>query len=244
MREQVTHIEQVPRMLPVERGHDLAGVKISEADDGHFGEPEFFLDARRYRPDGGLVDATAEHRRDLDLDLCAIARTFNLVMYFRPWRARADMSAGNPALDMFLDTMQRGIDFLQRGLPIRDRDVCEIDIDRKPRHVAQEQIDRRSALEREDGFRATSGTVLSAALLAFGNRLSRSRAERRSICFLRDMPRLSVDIDLTYVPVADRESSRRKIDAALHRIKKHIERGIPGAHVSTSAPKDENTLLS
>jgi len=62
--------------------------------------------------------------------------------------------------------------------------------------------------------------------------------------FLRDMPRLSVDIDLTYVPVADRESSLKEIDAALHRIKKHIERGIPGAHVSTSAPKDENTLLS
>ena len=56
--------------------------------------------------------------------------------------------------------------------------------------------------------------------------------------FLRDMPRLSVDIDLTYVPVADRESSLKEIDAALHRIKKHIERGIPGAHVSTSAPKD------
>jgi predicted nucleotidyltransferase component of viral defense system len=56
--------------------------------------------------------------------------------------------------------------------------------------------------------------------------------------FLRDMPRLSVDIDLTYVPVADRESSLKEIDAALHRIKKQIERGIPGARVSTSAPKD------
>lgn len=55
--------------------------------------------------------------------------------------------------------------------------------------------------------------------------------------FLRDMPRLSVDIDLTYVPVADRESSLKEIDAALHRIKKQIERGIPGARVSTSAPK-------
>src|SRR5258707_11494859 len=129
MREQVTHIEQVPRMLPVERGHDLAGVKISEADDGHFSEPEFFLDARRYRPDGGLVDATAEHRRDLDLDLCAIGADVQLSNVFSVLgRARADMSAGNPALEMFLDTMQRGIDLLQRGLPIRDRDVCEIDI--------------------------------------------------------------------------------------------------------------------
>lgn len=32
--------------------------------------------------------------------------------------------------------------------------------------------------------------------------------------FLRDMPRLSVDIDLTYVPVADRATSLAAIDAA------------------------------
>jgi len=47
--------------------------------------------------------------------------------------------------------------------------------------------------------------------------------------FVRDMPRLSVDIDLTYVPVADRESSLKEIDAAIRRIGKEIERGVPGA---------------
>jgi len=31
--------------------------------------------------------------------------------------------------------------------------------------------------------------------------------------FVRDMPRLSVDIDLTYVPVADRTTSLKAIDA-------------------------------
>ena len=36
--------------------------------------------------------------------------------------------------------------------------------------------------------------------------------------FYRDMPRLSVDIDLTYLPVADRRSSLREIDEALGRI--------------------------
>ena len=55
--------------------------------------------------------------------------------------------------------------------------------------------------------------------------------------FLRDMPRLSVDIDLTYVPVKDRASSLKEIDAALRRIARAIERGIPGAKVSASAPK-------
>jgi predicted nucleotidyltransferase component of viral defense system len=60
--------------------------------------------------------------------------------------------------------------------------------------------------------------------------------------FLRDMPRLSVDIDLTYVPVADRASSLKEIDAAMHRITNEMERGIPGAHVSASAPKGEKCI--
>lgn len=60
--------------------------------------------------------------------------------------------------------------------------------------------------------------------------------------FLRDMPRLSVDIDLTYVPVADRESSLKEIDAAMRRIAKAIERGVPGAHVGTSTPKGEKGI--
>lgn len=40
--------------------------------------------------------------------------------------------------------------------------------------------------------------------------------------FYRDMPRLSVDIDLTYLPVADRESSLDDIDASLDRIARAI----------------------
>src|SRR3546814_1219039 len=36
--------------------------------------------------------------------------------------------------------------------------------------------------------------------------------------FYRNMPRLSVDIDLVYLPVEDRETSLRNIDEALDRI--------------------------
>jgi predicted nucleotidyltransferase component of viral defense system len=60
--------------------------------------------------------------------------------------------------------------------------------------------------------------------------------------FVRDMPRLSIDIDLTYVPVADRESSLKEIDEAIRRIGKAIERGVPRAHVSESAPKGEKYI--
>jgi len=57
--------------------------------------------------------------------------------------------------------------------------------------------------------------------------------------FVRDMPRLSVDIDLTYLPVADRATSLKEIDAAMRRIANSIVRGIPGAAVNQSAPKGE-----
>ena len=36
--------------------------------------------------------------------------------------------------------------------------------------------------------------------------------------FYRDLPRLSVNIDLTWLPVTDRASSLREIDSALDRI--------------------------
>ena len=38
--------------------------------------------------------------------------------------------------------------------------------------------------------------------------------------FIRDMPRLSVDIDLTYLPIEDRQTSLNNIHFALFRIKK------------------------
>lgn len=60
--------------------------------------------------------------------------------------------------------------------------------------------------------------------------------------FLRDMPRLSVDLDLTYLPVKDRVSSLKAIDEAMRRIAKKIESGVPGARVNASAPKGENGI--
>ena len=47
--------------------------------------------------------------------------------------------------------------------------------------------------------------------------------------FYRDLPRLSVDIDLTYLPIKDRNESLAEINAAMDRIAAAIESGIPGA---------------
>jgi len=58
--------------------------------------------------------------------------------------------------------------------------------------------------------------------------------------FLRDMPRLSVDIDLTYVPVTERATSLAAIDAGMKRIGDAITKGIIAAQVNASRPGDEN----
>ncbi|WP_258367875.1 nucleotidyl transferase AbiEii/AbiGii toxin family protein [Komagataeibacter oboediens] len=60
--------------------------------------------------------------------------------------------------------------------------------------------------------------------------------------FVRDMPRLSVDIDLTYLPVEGRPASLSAIDAAMLRIKERIEQGIPGVRVNASRSADENIV--
>ncbi len=49
--------------------------------------------------------------------------------------------------------------------------------------------------------------------------------------FVRDMPRLSVDIDLTYLPVEPRDVSLRGINDAMARIGKSVAVGIKGAQV-------------
>ena len=52
--------------------------------------------------------------------------------------------------------------------------------------------------------------------------------------FVRDLPRLSVDIDLAYLPIADKESSLVGIDKVLENITAEIIRTIPNAKVNAS----------
>src|SRR6266404_9139176 len=59
--------------------------------------------------------------------------------------------------------------------------------------------------------------------------------------FVRDMPRLSVDIDLTYLPVAPRPESLSAIDAAMKRIAGRIKAAIPDAQITEA--KTENTVV-
>jgi len=56
--------------------------------------------------------------------------------------------------------------------------------------------------------------------------------------FVRDLPRLSVDIDLAFIPLGDRESALREIDAAFHRIERMLE-GVSPAYAARIAKREE-----
>lgn len=75
---------------------------------------------------------------------------------------------------------------------------------------------------REDSFALKGGTAIN--------------------LFIRNLPRLSVDIDLTYLPVAEREYSLREIDAALRRIKSRILKSDNSIQVTVSAPKTQQEI--
>ena len=60
--------------------------------------------------------------------------------------------------------------------------------------------------------------------------------------FVRDLPRLSVDIDLTYLPVKAREESLADIDAALDRISKSISEAVPQTKVVPSRLHNEGIV--
>lgn len=64
--------------------------------------------------------------------------------------------------------------------------------------------------------------------------------------FYRDMPRLSVDIDLTYVPLHDRETALANIDAAFDRIVERARKSLPGVNaqrISGGGDGDTRVLL-
>jgi predicted nucleotidyltransferase component of viral defense system len=60
--------------------------------------------------------------------------------------------------------------------------------------------------------------------------------------FVREFPRLSVDIDLVYLPVEDRKTTLAGIDAALRRVATAIRRALRGAQVREQSLSGEKLV--
>lgn len=61
--------------------------------------------------------------------------------------------------------------------------------------------------------------------------------------FVRDLPRLSVDIDLAYLPMTDRDQALAEIDAALKAIAAEIGQRLPDCTVTAQPNPGTGTLL-
>ena len=60
--------------------------------------------------------------------------------------------------------------------------------------------------------------------------------------FIRDLPRLSVDIDLTYLPSTSREDALKDVEMALKRIAERIKSTDNTFHITESAPATQDTI--
>jgi len=60
--------------------------------------------------------------------------------------------------------------------------------------------------------------------------------------FVRELPRLSVDIDLTYLPINERDFALNDISHALIRVSKEIKRRIPGTRIVLKNIRGTNAL--
>jgi predicted nucleotidyltransferase component of viral defense system len=62
--------------------------------------------------------------------------------------------------------------------------------------------------------------------------------------FVRDIPRISVDIDLTFLPITDRETAHDRIGAMLLRLSKHLQTGRKRVVLKKSAEGVRGMILS
>ena len=60
--------------------------------------------------------------------------------------------------------------------------------------------------------------------------------------FVRNMPRLSVDIDLTYLPLQNRETTLQKISDLLKGISKALQRELAEVKITESSPKGQRRV--
>ena len=148
-------------MLAVERRDKLARIEVGETHDLDFGEAELVFDGRGDRYGFRVIDAAAQDRRHLDLDPDAVLPRQKLGDDVLGASVPDDVTRAPRRPSRMRSAMppHRRVDIGERGRPVLDRQIGEVDVHREARHVAHKEIDGRAALQGEAGFLATSGIV-------------------------------------------------------------------------------------
>jgi hypothetical protein len=144
--KQIANIEQIARVLAVERRNNLARVQIGKRDNLDFSEPECIFDGRHYAAQFGIKNAAPQDGSDFDFDLNALSTDKEL--RDRPFEsAFSDLRTGNTSPDAICDAFHRGIDRHKRFRARLYRQISKIDIGRQARHVANKKIYSSPTLE-------------------------------------------------------------------------------------------------
>lgn len=97
-------------------------------------------------------------------------------------------------------------------------------------------------MPRSDRYRAQVGLLIEVMPFVAAEEEFALKGGTAINLFLRDMPRLSVDIDLAYLRVAERRESLAAIDAAMKRMAESIRTGLPQARVTEVVNAAENVV--
>jgi hypothetical protein len=138
-REKVTNIEEVARVLSIQRGDELAGIKVFERYDPSFCQSELLLDYGPRRCRCRFEHAAAQDRCYFDLDLYPLGPNdqFDHGIF---GDALCDLGIRKNGLDATRYALHRGVDIGEGLLSRRDRQTSEIDIDREAWQVSKNRL--------------------------------------------------------------------------------------------------------
>ena len=84
------------------------------------------------------------------------------------------------------------------------------------------------------GYQGQSGLLLEVLRIAAKSEVFALKGGAAINSFFQDCPRLSVDIDLCYLPLSGRDEAFRDIRENMEAIKSEIEKFLPGVEVNIS----------
>src|SRR5216684_1503402 len=127
--EKIPHVEEVARMLTIERSDDLAGIEIGKRHDARLSETERIFHCWRDGTQFRFIHAPPQHRRHFNLDLNAVCphkqfRDGTLGLE----NASSDLRTLKGWLHALLNTLHCGVDRCQRFATREDGQVGKVDI--------------------------------------------------------------------------------------------------------------------
>lgn len=94
----------------------------------------------------------------------------------------------------------------------------------------------------KNNYHAQAKLLLSVLLVVMEEKIFALKGGTAINLFIRDMPRLSIDIDLTYVPIDGREKSLSAIETALIQIKNRLQQLNPALNIQEKHLKESKRL--